>query len=156
MWGIPGQTINSLWGNTLLPGGLLVAFSSHLSPTLLEKLRFLRTWDLFLKLLTFTLGKGKFSQHAIFRTPICRTTERKACYFIFLAERMNNGQVTVRCNRLVYEETKIFPSRDSRVSLWVLPNERENANKFTPSLKWLNIIVMLSLFNVDRTKKENQ
>lgn len=95
-----------------------MAFSSHPSLTLLEKLRFLKTWDLSLKLLTFTLGKGRFSQHAIFRTPICRAKERKACYFIFWAERMSNGQVAVGCcNRLVYKEAKMFLSRDLKAVL---------------------------------------
>lgn len=128
-------TISSLWGNILfLGGGLLVAFSSRPSCFLLEKLRYLKTWHLFLKLLIFTLGKGRFSQHATFWTPTCTATERKACYFIFQAERMNSRQVVVGCNRLVYKENKMFLSRGFWASLWVLPPEGENANKFTSSL----------------------
>lgn len=96
-WVIPVETINFFVRKHIIPKGLLVTFSSHLLPTLLEKLRFPRTCDLFLKLLTFTLGKGSSLHMPSFGTPICRATKRKVCYFIFWIERMKNRQVTVGC-----------------------------------------------------------
>lgn len=84
-----GEETYCSWG---VAGGLLLRSLTFL----LEKLRFLKTWHLFPETSNIYFRKGQvLSACHLLNTNCAQQQERKACYFIFQAERMNSRQVAV-------------------------------------------------------------